>query len=74
MFFDLQGTEDWVAIGEGAVPEASTLKGWVAKLKAIHTTDYQKIRGRTTVDSTGRTVAAERGECQRQLEGLEFSR
>jgi hypothetical protein len=112
----LQGTDDWVAIGERAVPEASTLKGWLAKLKAIHTTDYQKICGRTTVQtttmqlsdepatiatftcpdygsvdavvssvhhgygvlitchSTGRTVAAERGECQRELEGFEFSR
>jgi hypothetical protein len=49
-FFDLTGTEDWVAIGERAVPEAAILKGWVAKLKALHTTDYQKICGRTTVE------------------------
>jgi hypothetical protein len=46
--FDGQGG-DWIAIGERAVPAASTLTDWNKKLRAVNTTDYQYLCGKTSV-------------------------
>jgi hypothetical protein len=48
--FDTEGGEDWIAIGERAVPAGTTLKSWSTGLQAVHTTDYQKLCGKTHVE------------------------